>query len=370
MTAPLRTWRRVGAVLLIAAAANLPLAAQVRSAPTRPATASAWETTRLRNADFVDLLHVAAKLGWKPQWNAPGRTLTLRSPDDAKIIFEADERDCHLDGVRVFLSERVAAYRNTLWVSRLDVVKTLAPLLAPATQALVLPQPPRLIVLDAGHGGTDPGKSNTRHKLHEKDMTLDVVLRLKPLLEARGFRVLLTRKDDTRFANSPIVDLQRRADFANKAVADLFLSIHFNAVDPKDAARVTGSETYVLTPQSMLSTSDEKPDEMTGTAFPGNRHDLGNVLLGFHLHRRIVGDLKTSDRGYKRARFAVLRFVQCPAALIEAAYLSNDAEAARVGTPAFRQQIAEAIARGVESYATTLTELHAAAAKRAAEATK
>ena len=287
----------------------------------------------------------------------PGRKLTLGGGTSRGMVFEADQRDCYLDGTRVFLSERVTAYRNSLWVSRDDVVKTIAPLLHPGEQALRLPAPPRLIVLDAGHGGIDPGKSNAKHNLHEKDMTLDVVLRVQKLLEARGYRVLLTRKDDTKFANNPLIDLQRRADFSNKAVADLFLSVHFNAVDPRDAARVSGSETYVLTPKGMLSTSDEKKDDLTDTAFPGNRNDLPNVILGYHLHRQLISDLKTSDRGYKRARFAVLRFVEAPAALIEAAYLSNDTEAARVGTPEFRQQIAEAIARGVDSYARALAEL-------------
>lgn len=360
----------VAGVALLPEPATAQTDAPVRATPTRPPAVQAWETAKIRGSDFVDLLQFASKFGCRAQWDTPGRKLTLITRENARLVFQADDRDFYLDGVRVFLSERVTAQRNSLWVARVDVLKTLAPLVAPATQAIILPQPPKLIVLDAGHGGTDPGKSNAKHNLHEKDMTLDVVLRLKPLLEARGYRVLLTRQDDTRFANSPIVDLQRRADFANKALADLFLSIHFNAVEPKDAARVSGTETYVLTPQSMLSTSSERKDDLTDLAFPGNRNDLGNVLLGFHLHRQLVGDLKTSDRGYKRARFAVLRFVEAPAALIEAAYLSHDGEAARIGTPEFRQQIAESIARGVDSYARALAELHGAAAKPADEPRK
>lgn len=359
----------VGTALLLALAFAALAPAAPASAPASPprpnAVHGAWEVIRIRGSEFVDLAEVAKRFGYQTQWEVPARKLTLTRNATTRLVFQADDRDFHLDGTRIFLSERVTALRGTLWLSKFDLLKTLGPLLAPATQAAILPQPPRLIVLDAGHGGTDPGKSNARHKVAEKDMTLDVVLRLKPLLEARGYRVLLTRQDDSRFANNVLIDLQRRADFANKAVADLFLSVHFNAVEPKDAARVTGSETYVLTPQSMLSTSDEKKDDLTDTAFPGNRNDIANVLLGFHLHRQILGDLKTSDRGFKRARFAVLRFVESPAALIEAAYLSNDDEAARVGTPEFRQQIAEAIARGVDAYAKTLAELHAA--RKAAE---
>lgn len=331
----------------------------LRAPPTRPAAAAgSWKTVRLQGVDFVDLREVAEKYGWKAEWTAPGRKLKLSAGRDQAVTFESDERDCHFNGVRLFLSEHVVAIRESLWIARLDLQKTIAPLLRPADQTLLWPTPPRLIVLDAGHGGTDTGKHNERLKLNEKDMTLDVVLRLQKLLEARGYRVLLTRKDDTRFASNPIVDLQRRADFANKASADLFLSVHFNAVEPRDAQRVDGSETYVLTPKGMLSTSDDKKDELTDVNFPGNRYDLPNVLLGYQLHSQLISHLKTADRGYKRARFAVLRFVECPAALIEAAYLSHDEEAARVAKPGFRQEIAEAIARGVDRYADALRALH------------
>jgi N-acetylmuramoyl-L-alanine amidase len=187
-----------------------------------------------------------------------------------------------------------------------------------------------------------------------------VAWRLRKILEMRGYRVLMTREKDTRFSNSPTVDLPLRADFANKAAADLFLSIHFNAVDARNAQRVTGSETYVLTPQFMVSTQPESNKAMQAEQNPGNRHDPANALLGYQLHRRLVTDLKTSDRGYKRYRYAVLRTLNCPGALIEAAYLSHETEAARVGTAAFRQQIAEAIAEGVQDYAATLAALRPA----------
>lgn len=327
----------------------------VRAPPTRPGPAQTkWSETRLRGRDFVDLRDAGPQLGWTALWNTPGRKLTLSAGNGRGIVFEADERDCYLDGVRLFLSEPVTAARDTLWIAKVDLLKTVAPLLRPADHAAALPAAPRLIVLDAGHGGTDPGKFNLKYRLNEKDMTLDVVLRLQKLLEARGYQVALTRKNDTRFSSNPIVDLQRRAAFANDAGADLFLSVHFNAVDPRDSQRVSGTEVYVLTPQGMLSTSDQEKDDLTDTAFPGNRADLANVLLGFALHRRLLEELKTSDRGYKRARFAVLRFVKSPAALIEAAYLSNDEEAARVARPEFRQDIAEAIANGVDAYARQL----------------
>lgn len=337
-------------------------AAPVSTPPAAVRPAHLWPFSRLQNTDYVSLGDLAKHYGLKSAWARADLVRTLADARGVRFKFEARERDCYLDGVRVFLGFPVLFHKGDLWVSKLDVIKTLAPLLRPEDHQAFLPQtPPRLIVLDAGHGGSDPGKQNLKLKLDEKDMTLDVVLRLKKLLELRGYAVLLTRSDDTKLAQDQRTDLERRANIANVAGADLFLCIHFNAVDPRDAARVTGTETYVLTPQFQLSSTDNTGDPLTTVAFPGNRQDTANVVLGYHLHRALLAGLKTSDRGYKRARYAVLRLVKCPAGYIEAAYLSNDTEAARVGTPAFRQQIAEAIAEGVQAYSATLAGLHAAA---------
>jgi N-acetylmuramoyl-L-alanine amidase len=77
----------------------------------------------------------------------------------------------------------------------------------------------------------------------------------------------------------------------------------------------------------------------------------------------LVGELKSSDRGYKRYRLAVLRTLHCPGALVEAAYLSNDAEARKLATPEFRQKIAEALANGIRNYAAALATLRPAPAR-------
>ncbi len=343
----------------VAITPSAPAPTAVRPAPTRPA--HLWPFTRLQGADYVRVDDLAGHYGMKSAWAKPELARTLAVDGRVRFKFEANQRDCYLDGVRVFLGSPALFHRGDLWVSRPDVIKTIAPLLRPEDhQALLPPVPPRLIVLDAGHGGSDPGKQNLKLKLNEKDMTLDVVLRLKTLLELRGYAVQLTRSDDSKLAPDQRTDLERRANTANVAGADLFLSIHFNAVEPRDAARVTGTETYVLTPQFQFSSTDNNGDSLTNTAFPANRQDTANVVLGYHLHRSLLQGLKTSDRGFKRGRLRVLCFPACPAALLEAAYLSNDAEAARVGTPVFRQQIAEAIADGVQAYSATLAGLRTA----------
>ena len=110
----------------------------------------------------------------------------------------------------------------------------------------------------------------------------------------------------------------------------------------------------------MLTTGYETGDDMTKVAYPGNRFDNANLLLGEQLHRAMTAGLRTPDRGFKRARLAVLRTLDCPGALVECAFLSNDAEARRVATPEFRQLIAESLATGVQDYAATLAALRPA----------
>ncbi|SDS15426.1 N-acetylmuramoyl-L-alanine amidase [Opitutus sp. GAS368] len=329
----------------------------VRAAPTRPA--QLWPFTRFRGLDYVAVRDIAKRYGLKAAWTKAAMEMTLSDARGVRFTFKRDERDFYLDGARVFLGDLTYLSGDDLWVPKLDVIKTIAPIFAPADHAAFLPAPPKTIVLDPGHGGTDPGKQNLRRKLDEKDMTLDVASRLKKLLEARGYRVVMTRTTDKRFSNNPVVDLPLRAEVANKEHADLFLSIHFNAVD-REPERVSGTETYVLTPQFQVSTQPEQDKAMVQTRYPGNKQDMANALLGYMLHRQLITDLKTSDRGYKRYRLAVLRTLSCPGVLVESAYLSNDAEARRVATPEFRQQIAEAMAEGVSNYAAALAALRPA----------
>ena len=335
-----------------------PIPAPVRAAPTRPEGSKLWPVTSLRGADYIDVRDIAKRFGLKAEWVTFSPVMTISDKGRMRFIFEEKQRDFHFDGLRIFLGEAVIREKDSLWISKLDVIKVVAPLYLPGEHLAMLPTAaPKLIVIDPGHGGNDPGKENKTLGVNEKTYTLDVSLRLKKLLESQGWRVLLTRTDDHELSPAKKTDLQMRDDLANKNKADVFLSIHFNSVE-KDSNRVTGVETYSLAPQSMLSTATEYKDEMTNVAYPGNRLDYANLLLGEQLHRSMITTLKTPDRGFKRARLAVLRMLDCPGALVECAYLSSNAEARRVGTVEFRQKIAEALAAGLQNYAITLEALH------------
>jgi N-acetylmuramoyl-L-alanine amidase len=359
---------QIAAAVWLACAASTVAQQPVRVAPTRPSAPVLWPTTRLHNIDCVSVRDLAARFDLKAAWTRSQLAMTLSDAHGVRFAFEASQHDFHFDGLRVFLGETVFLDRDSLWVSLPDVIKLVAPLLRPEEHVLQLPPaPPKIIVLDPGHGGGDPGTENKRVGVTEKTFALDVALRVKKTLESRGWQVLLTRVDDRELSPVKRTDLQMRDDFANKNKADLFLSIHFNSVE-RDPERVTGVETYTMSPQFMLSTGNEEKDDMTDKLFPSNKLDFANLLFGVQIHRAMLATLKTPDRGFKRGRRSVLRFLECPGALVECGYLSNNTEARRVATPEFRQQIAEAIASGVQAYANTLAVLHAAAAEP--EATK
>ena len=305
--------------------------------------AADYKSVRLFGTDYVDARDFARRFGLTPKWLEPQKKLRLQS-QWTTIDLTVHNTDFTLNNVRLFLGDPVAAHRSSLYLSERDIEQILHPILQPGSKKPV----PRIktIVLDAGHGGHDPGNRNPRLKLEEKRMTLDVAKRLERLLTAQGYRVIQTRKTD-RF-----VDFDHRTALIRKHRADLFISIHFNAFTN---ARVAGTETYILTPRGQRSSPQAERDaSMTRTAYPGNKHDHWNALLGYHVHRHMVQALGLPDRGLKRFRYSVLRTADCPAVLVEAAFLSNDAEGRKVATPAYRQKIAASIAAGVKSLSTTL----------------
>lgn len=338
--------------LILACVGVLPSRAQ-GSSPSRPSPpkASAPAPTSppaagvrtFLGATYLEATGWAARLGLKVSWLERGRRLQLFN-QTTRIILEADRREVELDDLRVFLGEPIVESGGQLWLGTVDAATLLGAIVRPAS--IPGPRPAlRTICLDAGHGGTDTGTQNRRLKLDEKVLTLDVAQRVRRLLEAKGYRVVMTRSDD-RF-----VELEDRAAFANRAKADLFVSIHFNAF-PQPG--VTGTETYILTRRGQRSTGAAKRESSDQVGLPGHRADPWNAVLGHAIHRQLVGRLNTADRGLKFARFKVLTLVNCPGVLVESGYLSNEAEARRIATPAYRAEIAAGIVAGIESYAAQL----------------
>lgn len=338
-------------------------ASTARSHPTRPGgstsrTAQTAPAPHRIEGKYVDVVEMAATLGLHGKWLEHDKRFLLTG-GDRRVELEVNSREVLVNGLRVFLGEPVSLHTGRPRVGRVDFDSCLKPMLRPDLLG-GLPRRPRIIAIDPGHGGTDNGMENRRLGLKEKVLTLDVAQRLRKLLEARGYKVVLTRTSDKVYSEEKRIDLPMRGQVANRYHADLFVSIHFNSLYPD--THTSGTEVYVFTragQESDRSIGLLKANDAEREPSPVNRYDAWSALLAHLLHRDIIGELKTVDRGQKTMHAAVLRPLDCPGVLVESLFLSNDREARQAATPAYRERIAAAIAAGIEDYAKLLDSLHA-----------
>ena len=167
------------------------------------------------------------------------------------------------------------------------------------------------IILDAGHGGHDRG-GVPGQRISEKDKTLDVALRLRRILQAEGYRVVMTRETDV------FIPLGTRTAIANRYRGASFVSIHFNCA-PRVGAN--GIETYYY------------------------RSDSASLAAA--IHRNVVSISPSENRGIRRRGFFVLRRTAIPSVLVECGFLTNPTEGRLALSPDYRQKLAEQIARGI-----------------------
>ncbi len=236
----------------------------------------------------------------------------------------------------------------------------------PLMAASVAGDPPRdpfVVVLDAGHGGQDPG--NTWNGYKEKGIALNIALKVGAELEKiPDIKVIYTRKSDV------FVTLAGRAQIANKAEADLFVSIHMNG----HKSQAQGTETFVLglhRNQDNLEVAMrenqviflEEDYEMTYDGFNPNSPEsyIGltlmqeeyldqSILLADFIQKNFTNINKRVNRGVKQAGFLVLRETYMPSVLIEAGFLSNRSEGAFLNSAAGQAAISESIIRAVKDY--------------------
>ena len=217
----------------------------------KPKTATASpaqvpRSTRFGATDWVEIGVAAKRLGLKVSWTLSSREAVL-TDKDTRLELASDRLEAGLNGDRIFLGQAPVSRSGNLYVSKIDLERCLVPLVRPAL--LGAPKSvPKTIVIDPGHGGPDTGKVNGALGLFEKTFTLDTSLRLKKILEARGWKVVLTRSDDRQLKPGKQDDLQRRAQIADEVGADVFVSIHFNSV-AEQVEKVSGAEVYRFTPQ-------------------------------------------------------------------------------------------------------------------------
>lgn len=221
-----------------------------------------------------------------------------------------------------------------------------------------------VIVLDAGHGGKDPGK-HTKHGYQEKDIALDIVLRVgKELEKQNGIKVIYTRKKDV------FVTLRGRAAIANKADADLFVSVHCNAHN----TQAYGAETYVLGLHANSANFNvakqenevifleedyethyegfdpNSPESLIGLTLMQEDYLDQSIQLARYVQDNFIYNLKRKNRGVKQAGFWVLHNTYMPSILIETGFITNKKEGDYLNSKRGKSDMAKAVSEAILKY--------------------
>ncbi len=207
------------------------------------------------------------------------------------------------------------------YVSQSYLVDSLpTPPTPPAQEPEPTPSTEKIIAIDAGHGGKDPGAIG--NGLQEKEINLAIALKVEKILKDKRYTVVMTRTDDT------FLELSERVDVAVKQKADTFVSIHTNSAANSSAS---GTETY-------YSTASLNP-----------RAENSKKLATF-IQDRLYKALGTSNRGVKEAGFHVIKKTPLPSALVELGFITNKNDSTKLASEEYRDKAAEAIALGIVDY--------------------
>jgi len=300
-----------------------------------------WETVKYNGMDYVTIRSVKSFYGFEKI--KYGAVITM---ENAKVKMEVRPKTqrCRMNGVLFILSEPVVAYNGRYLLSRTDLVKLVDPVLRPTY--IRGARPFKTVVIDAGHGGKDPGSLGPYE--NEKVYTLKVAQLVRDMLQQRGYQVVMTRNSDV------FISLANRVRIANKYPGAIFLSIHFNAGN----SLANGIETFTISPVGVphMGRGIRPRDyEMV----PGNTMDSASIALATAVHSRSLlylnnksygNNFRIEDRGIKRARYNVLTGIRIPAILLEGGFLTNRTEASKVNSSAYQKTLASAIVRAVDVY--------------------
>jgi N-acetylmuramoyl-L-alanine amidase len=290
------------------------------------------------------------------------KTVTLKK-DSHEINLAVGSSIVLVDGLPQDLKSPVDIYKGAVVVPlrfKRDIIDIVFERAYPVGKA---PSPRistvRKIVIDPGHGGRDPGAIGITG-LREKEICLDIARRLRAVLEPCGFDVFLTRDYDE------FITLEERSDFANRGNADLFISIHANA---NRAKWISGLEAYYVSNnvddshRALVSAENSElrlENAPYGTQTLNLRTILWDIIynqnrcesveLSRHICKYAANNLDIKVLGVKGAPFHVLKWTQMPSVLVEVGYVSNAYEERLLRKGFYRQQIAEAIAGGLNNY--------------------
>ncbi len=283
--------------------------------------------------------------------------------DSHRIILKVGDSLVLVDGRATMLSQPVKFYNGAVVVPARfkeqvidNLFKQTCQFLRPGLSVTKI----RKIVIDAGHGGFDPGAIG-RNGLKEKDVNLDIARRLADILKCQGVDVVLVRSSDI------FVPLPKRVEIANNSGADLFLSVHSNASKSRS---LSGFEVYYIASNVndiMRARSSARTSKLNlrNAYFASSSLDLKTIVwdmlytysraesinLSQALCQSADNNLDTRIIGVKSARFAVLKGTRMPAVLVEVGFVSNASEERLLKSSSYRAKIAESIAEGLARYA-------------------
>lgn len=253
------------------------------------------------------------------------------------MCLSVGSRRVELNRRTIWLNSPVAVDKEMPSVDDADAERLLAPLFDPPVSTGRIVR----VHIDAGHGGEDAGCVSTTHTgMMEKDLVLDLSMRVADLLSSRGCEVTFTRTNDT------FTTLSGRTALALTNAVDAFVSIHANFASSKSAR---GIEIYTLPLAGKPATASDA--SVSNVERKGNAFDALSAVLGHEVQKRMPGALDDENRGLRHARYQVLRDASCPAILVEVGFLSNKSDALDLCSDWYKDRVATAIADGVSAFA-------------------
>ena len=328
---------------------------------TVPTIKEAFPTYNINGTTYFPLVSICEQRNINWEYDTFTRALDI-SKGNHKINLRVGDSLALVDGKAQNLHDPVDIYQGTIVVPskfKEEILDTLFKESFPVTKMTFPVASIKKVVIDAGHGGNDPGAiGNTG--LREKDVNLDIAKRLANLLRQQGIEVVMTRSTDK------FIPLDKRVDIANASGADLFVSIHANAnrvrslkgfevyyvaptvSDSKRATSAADSASLPLDSSTLASHSKNVKTIIWDMIYTYNRAE--SIELSKAICHAMDSKVECPIIGIKGARFEVLRGVRMPGVLIETGFVSNPSEERMLKNSFYRQKITEGIMQGLSSY--------------------
>lgn len=299
-------------------------------------TKSPWQTTKIEGRQYAAISSLKNFYRFA-SIKQKGNSVLLENRKTI-VKFTIGGNECLMNNVKFILSNSVESLDGKAYVSHIDLVKLIDPVLRP--MFIRNAGDFRTVILDPGHGGNDPGATNSLGT--EAKYNLKVAGLAKGLLQSKGYKVVMSRSND-RF-----ISLQERVNLANAIRENaIFISIHFNS----GRSQARGIETFTLSPPGVSHYGSAwKPSDEAARI--GNHQDSANIALATALHGSVLRRLgkNTFDRGIKRARFSVLSGVRHPAILFEGGFMTHPREARLIDNADYQKAVANGILDAVLRY--------------------